>query len=223
MRRCQFSLRTLFVVMTLTALLSAIGAFFALPPWHNKASFYVHRWLANATGWELHYLTDYTGTARFWDSKGRLREEYEFVGGQRHGRWVTYDETGAIQSECEYRNGDSWDGVCQIFARKGWVGEYEDGKPWNGYLPAPDSGEWACYLNGQLMSKEEYKRQRGLGPGVRLTIGHHLPEAESERRGVKSTSRLRQASRLYRTTALVRRDPASMSDTPSRFVSAAGS
>ena len=160
MRRWQFSLRTLFVITTLAALSFTIAVLLARPPWHNKASLRLHEWLYTATGWQLHSLEDYSGVARFWGSDGTLFE-HRYVRGRRHGRWVVYDESGAVLSECEYRNGEPWDGVCKIIPMKAWEGEYKAGKPWNGCLPefnaVTDAWDWTCYIDGEKVTEEEYR------------------------------------------------------------------
>lgn len=179
MKRLQFSLRTLFVVTAVVGLCMAIGVLLAQPPWHNKASFYVHRLLIYATGWELHSLDDYTGTARFWDSAGRLQLRCEYIAGHRHGRWIEYDESGAVRSECVYRNDEPWHGMCQLSANKLWIGEYKNGKPWNGCLPVLDSATgqtaWKCYMDGQVIPEDQYKRRQGIDSNATL-IGLHYME-----------------------------------------------
>jgi hypothetical protein len=175
--------RVRIVLLTVFVVLLPVGALLALPPWHNRYSCLVHHWLWNATGIQLHNLDHHTGTVRLWDSQGRLRTRYELDNGLRHGRWVEYDEAGLVKSECEYRNGEPWDGICYIVDGKAWVGHYKDGRPWNGCLPVYDKAEgrsaWKCYVDGASVSDEEFRRHHNLDPRADLVGLHHWQRSQA--------------------------------------------
>ena len=140
-----------------------------------------------------------------WDCNRRKWGEMRYVFGGlgagtpnnwvRHGIWCTYGEDGKITRTCEYRNGEPWDGLCQLKDEKAWRAVYKKGRPWSGCVPADGniaSDDWRYYLEGKELSHSEYCRALGLPDDNYVFMGdrHWRPQTEyspdrSHKRGMK--------------------------------------
>jgi antitoxin component YwqK of YwqJK toxin-antitoxin module len=115
---------------------------------------------------------------------GRKEQQY-YKNGIREGIWKMWNKDGEVINQCEYRNGDPWDGICYLRDMKAWLCEYKKGKPWNGYLPRLGKHEypedWGYFIDGKEVSYEEYCAHHGKEGSKHSFYGlHYLGGGESE-------------------------------------------
>ena len=115
----------------------------------------------------LFRLRGRTGVLEYFRDDG-TRSQVRYVRDSRDGIWRTWDKNGKLISQCEYRDGEPWDGVCQIRDMKTWLAEYRQGKPWNGALsPFTGATNGDCFIDGQEVSMEEYRKHFRIPPNAR--------------------------------------------------------
>lgn len=61
----------------------------------------------------LFQLRGRTGVVEYVDYDGS-REQWRYVKGVREGVWKRWNKDGKLVNQCEYRNGQPWDGICRI-------------------------------------------------------------------------------------------------------------
>jgi hypothetical protein len=109
--------------------------------------------------WPSEVDEQYTGVVRIWDKWGTVREECSYRGGARHGIWKEYAEDGTLKWQCEYKDGEPWNGVCRIREWKAFMAEFRCGKPYNGCLwerDANDSSADVCFIDGRQVPVDEF-------------------------------------------------------------------
>ena len=92
------------------------------------------------------------GEWKFWDSKGRLKEEVAFVDGKREGLTTYYSVNGKESAKILYKNNLPWNGE--------WVTWYNDGskKESGMYIDGVKQGSWkGWFKNGQKKFVLTYK------------------------------------------------------------------
>ncbi len=72
-------------------------------------------------------------TVQTYHENGKLKEKGHYRNGQKHGKWTTYDENGAIVKEVKYKRGVFWwerlyknGKLSQVTDRKGKVHKMKD-------------------------------------------------------------------------------------------------
>jgi hypothetical protein len=156
------AIRVLLFTALLALVLVPLVLVLAIPPWQSRLPWIVQNKLGRWTGIYLHHFpADFSGTFRMWDDRGNLVSEDEYKHGLRDGKWIAYDPSGRTNNICEYRNGKPWNGVCQVYDQKAWLGEYKQGHPWNGCLPVEDekkgTTEWRFFVDGKEVTQSDYK------------------------------------------------------------------
>jgi len=116
----------------------------------------------------LFQLRGQTGVIEYVDHDGS-REQWRYLKGVREGIWKRWNKDGKLVNQCEYRNGDPWNGICRIRDMKEFYGEYKNGKPWNGaYSAFTGNTNGDCFIDGQEMSLEAYRQHCGVSSNVML-------------------------------------------------------
>lgn len=82
---------------------------------------------------KAHAATYADSTVRTYYQSGQLKEKGQYRNGNKHGRWTTYNENGAIIKVVKYKNGKFWwerlyknGKLSQITNRKGKVHKMKD-------------------------------------------------------------------------------------------------
>jgi MORN repeat variant len=125
-------------------------------------------WFPNGRlGGEAHFVKgELNGKMTSWYPSGKKQSEQWYLQGSRRGKWTNWDEKGNVLNQCEYRNGEPWEGLCYIYDMKAWQAVYKDGKPWRGYLSVQleETGrtESKYYIEGKECTKEVYYRAEGI-------------------------------------------------------------
>ena len=106
----------------------------------------------------LFHLRGRTGPIDYVHGDGS-REQRCYSKGVRDGIWKWWNKDEELINQCEYRNGEPWNGICRIRDGKNFLGEYKNGKPWNGaYSGFTGNTNGDCFIDGREMSLDAYRQ-----------------------------------------------------------------
>lgn len=111
------------------------------------------------------HVTNGTGTWKSMWFNGKVREEGRYDSGVKTGRWVTYFDTGNINTETEYNDYGVENGVSRSYFSNGVIGHEAH------YANGLADGEWKSYFTDGRMAREG-RYVRGNIEGAQLEYLH---------------------------------------------------